>query len=66
MTAKDLINSAEEPYKNQMLENAHPITIMGEYSRLNVCLSYLFEWDMSPQGYLYWRNYVDYLKSKGL
>ena len=66
MTARDLINQSEEPYKSQMLENAHPITIMGEYSRLSVCLSYLFEWNKSPQGYLYWSDYERKLIALGL
>jgi len=66
MTARDLILQAEEPYRTRMLENAHPVTILCEYSRLSICLAYLFEWELSPQGHQYWWDYENYLIKQGL
>lgn len=66
MTAKDLILQAEEPYRTQMLENAHPVVLMCEYTRLSHCLAYMFEWENSPQKHKYWEDYETYLIKQGL
>lgn len=66
MTAKDLILQAEEPYRSQMLENANPIVLVCEYSRLSICLGHLFHWELSPQRHQYWWDYENYLIKQGL
>ena len=66
MTARELIEQAEEPYRTQMLENADKPVLEVEMSKLRHCLSYLFAWSESPQGYEYWEKYHDELIKKGL
>jgi len=66
MTAKDLILQADEPYRSQMLENAHPVVLLCEYTRLSSCLAYMFDWELSPQKHQYWMDYENYLIKKGL
>lgn len=66
MTARKLIETAEEPYRTQMLEVAHPVVLMCEYTRLSSCLSYMFDWEESPQKHKYWEGYETYLIKKGL
>lgn len=66
MTAKDLILQAEEPYRTQMLENANPLVLLCEYTRLSSCLASLFYWDRTQQGHRYWWDYEEYLIKQGL
>lgn len=66
MTAKDLILQAEEPYRTQMLENAHSVVLFCEYTRLSFCLACMFTWGESPQGHEYWKKYHDNLIKQGL
>lgn len=66
MTAKDLILQAEEPYRTQMLENANPLVLICEYTKLSNCLGYLFFWKDSLQGRKYWEDYYDTLIKQGL
>lgn len=66
MTAKDLILQAEEPYRTQMLENANPLVLVCEYTRLSSCISVLFTWKGSPQLHQYWEDYYYSLIKQGL
>jgi hypothetical protein len=66
MTAKDLILQADEPYRTQMFQNAHPVTVLCKYTTLSHCLPYLFDWEVSPQGRKYWSNYEKHLIKQGL
>ena len=68
MTIRDLINTAEEPYRSQLLENCDNYCIDDTvtYDKLSDEIYLMFVWEDSPQRHIYWRDYVDYLKSKGL
>lgn len=67
MTAKDLIQKAEEPYRTQMLENSNVLVLLSEnFTKLSYLLGYLFVWVNTEQGYEYWEKYYDNLIKKGL
>lgn len=66
MTARELINQAEEPYRTQILENADKPVLEVETDRLSFILSYLFCWELSPQKHRYWLEYENELIKKGL
>ena len=66
MTALEKIQTLEEPYRSQIIENAN-IDLTNSYNgSISDTLGYLFIWAKSPQGLKYWQKYEQYLIKKGL
>jgi hypothetical protein len=60
-TVKEWLETLDEPYRSQALENLLPeYASILEYS-VNEALLGAFTWVNSPQGYEYWADYEDSL-----
>lgn len=62
-TVKDWLNTLKEPYKTKALNNTFKNEYYIKVQSLNTALLKAFDWEMSLEGYEYWKDLTQSLEN---